>query len=359
MADIDDLSIEMKHQDNFTRISNIILEALALVRLNRTQYAICHFILRRTYGWNHSYDAISLSDFAAACGTSRSYISRQITDLVHKNIIRRLAHQIGMTSVYAFVTNPAEWDPRCIDIAELIANQGRAVYKCAPANERDLTAVEREELGLSGDAAGGWKTLSDTGLPARQLLSEEALFAPGALSDGITVNSEALSDHDGSQLYEMTTGGLSDGTTVNQDQSPTEPVFKPCLKTGLKTDKNSIIFSSDSMPFQLSQLLFLKIKEHLPRCKIPDLQKWSVSMERLIRLDKRNPEEVREVILFSQADLFWSENILSVDSLRKYYDRLNMKRINKNRASPYQSKPNKGKEEQSGDSGKYDYLLKR
>ncbi|MEQ8176651.1 MAG: replication protein, partial [Syntrophomonadaceae bacterium] len=76
--------------DGFTRIANLILEALALVKLNATQIGICLFLLRRTYGWNRGEDAISLGDFAAACGTSKAYISRQLADLLQKNIIRRL-----------------------------------------------------------------------------------------------------------------------------------------------------------------------------------------------------------------------------------------------------------------------------
>ena len=39
-------------EDGFTRIANLILEALALAKLNGTQKGICFFIFRRTYGWN-------------------------------------------------------------------------------------------------------------------------------------------------------------------------------------------------------------------------------------------------------------------------------------------------------------------
>jgi len=49
-------------------------------------------------------------------------------------------------------------------------------------------------------------------------------------------------------------------------------------------------------------------------------------MDRIIRLDQRDPDEVREVILYAQADSFWCSNIMSANSLLKYYDRLNLKR---------------------------------
>jgi hypothetical protein len=35
--------------------------------------------------------------------------------------------------------------------------------------------------------------------------------------------------------------------------------------------------------------------------------------------DNRNPEDIRKVILWSQADSFWKGNILSATSLRKHF----------------------------------------
>ncbi|PKM77372.1 MAG: hypothetical protein CVU90_07950 [Firmicutes bacterium HGW-Firmicutes-15] len=87
------------------------------------------------------------------------------------------------------------------------------------------------------------------------------------------------------------------------------------------------------MPYQLAELLLLKILEHLPGYKKPDLQKWSKSMDAILRLDKRPPDEVKQVIIFAQGDSFWQANILSVDKLRKHYDRLNSRRLQA-RASP-------------------------
>ena len=57
-------------------------------------------------------------------------------------------------------------------------------------------------------------------------------------------------------------------------------------------------------------------------------------MNAILKLDKRDPEEVRAVIDFAQDDSFWRNNILSVEKLRKQYDQLNAKRINQ-RGSPY------------------------
>jgi len=42
----------------------------------------------------------------------------------------------------------------------------------------------------------------------------------------------------------------------------------------------------------------------------------------MIRLDKRKPEKIKEVIDWCQADDFWYANILSTKKLREKYDQL-------------------------------------
>jgi hypothetical protein len=116
-------------------------------------------------------------------------------------------------------------------------------------------------------------------------------------------------------------------------------------------------FNQDSTPYKLSALLLLKIKEHLPNFKTPDLQNWSTSMDRLIRLDERHPEEIREVILFAQADPFWCQNILSVDNLRKNYDRLNMNRIKQVEKSA-KADDRKGKNDWRIESDEYEHFFR-
>jgi len=285
-------------EDGFTRIANLILEALSMVRINGTQTGICLFLLRRTFGWNRSKDAISLGDFAAACGTSKTYVSRQLADLLHKKIILRLAYEPGKTPVYAFGTNVAEWDGACIDLQALAYNDREGLYECAPED-----------------------------------CSDESNEAGCGLSDQTRVEGWGLSDQISYGLSNRIRVGLSDQTTPNQPQTTTAPVIAPALKTIRKTMKEKEVYSTDTSQYQLAELLLLKILEHLPGYKKPDLQKWAKSMDSILRLDRRPPEEVKAVIIFAQGDPFWQPNILSVDKLRKHYDRLNLKRIQQ-RAGP-------------------------
>lgn len=285
------LTFEADCKNGFTRIANLILDALPLAKLNGTQKGICLFLFRRTYGWKRKYDAISLKDFAAACGTSTTYISRQIAELLRKNIIRRLVYQPGKTPVYEFVSNLAEWDPSCIDLEKLAGNDRAGVYQCKPAGLIDNYLVVRGVNYCSG------------------------------------VDLEGCPDCSSLVLHKCTKDQLSDRASPNSDPAPVKSALKPDVKKDKKKVKETYLYSTDSWPFRLSELLLEKIKDHLPSFKEPDLQKWSISMERMLRLDKRPPEEVQEVIAFAQAHSFWRTNILSVDALRKHYDRLNLLRI--------------------------------
>jgi len=85
------------------------------------------------------------------------------------------------------------------------------------------------------------------------------------------------------------------------------------------------IFDADSIQYKLADLLRKGILKNLPKAKVPDdkgLNKWAAIIDKIMRLDKRTSDEIAEIITFSIKDQFWSDNILSADSLRKQFDRL-------------------------------------
>jgi len=61
-------------------------------------------------------------------------------------------------------------------------------------------------------------------------------------------------------------------------------------------------------------------------CKRPRVSaKWLTTIDLMIRLDKRTPEQIRAAITWAHKDDFWASNILSPASLRKNYEQLRMK----------------------------------
>lgn len=161
-------------EDGFTRIANLILEALALAKLNGTQKGICLFLFRRTYGWNRSEDAISLADFAAACGSSKPYISRQLQDLISKNVICRVAYEPGKTPVYAFTTRISEWDPACIDRQALSDCATHGLYESTTGGLSDKATVNPVLRLVPPGVGAPVKTV-------RKTLKEPKIFPPDSV----------------------------------------------------------------------------------------------------------------------------------------------------------------------------------
>lgn len=96
-------------------------------------------------------------------------------------------------------------------------------------------------------------------------------------------------------------------------------------------------FLSDSIEIRLSRLLFSKIRERNQKQKEPNFQSWGNEIDKMLRVDKRSSEEIEAIILWSQADDFWQNNILSTSKLRKQFDSLLLK------SKKSQSKPNEPK----------------
>jgi uncharacterized protein YdaU (DUF1376 family) len=63
---------------------------------------------------------------------------------------------------------------------------------------------------------------------------------------------------------------------------------------------------------------------------------WAQEFDRMLRIDGREPERLRAVLLWSQEDSFWNKNILSASKFRKQFDQLEMKMMDggKNREQP-------------------------
>lgn len=89
------------------------------------------------------------------------------------------------------------------------------------------------------------------------------------------------------------------------------------------TDKEAQAYKQQCL--DLAKLLRDKILERNPSFKLPadkELGKWAKSIDYMIRLDKRDPEQIRQIILFSQWNHFWKKNIRSTAKLRIQFDRL-------------------------------------
>jgi hypothetical protein len=88
-----------------------------------------------------------------------------------------------------------------------------------------------------------------------------------------------------------------------------------------RKEKNSI-FSQTSPEYALAEYLFNLILKNNPNHKKPNFQKWAKQFDSILRVDRRDIEEVKQLIQFSQSDSFWFKVILSPERLRNNYETL-------------------------------------
>lgn len=88
---------------------------------------------------------------------------------------------------------------------------------------------------------------------------------------------------------------------------------------------NNKIFADTAEEMRLSSLLWGKIRQRKPSFKAPNLQKWAKQIDLMIRIDRRKPEQIEELIHWIQEDPFWQNNVLSTEKLREKFDQLELK----------------------------------
>ena len=304
-------------EGNYTVIPNDLLEAVIQSKMNGTQIRLVLHLVRKTFGWRIQSAAVSLSDFAKACRSAKAWISPQINVLVNHQIMLQIEKNTGRKPVYRINTCVAEWDKKFCNL-----------------DDEYIENFKGEETA---------RGLSDNGTPS--------LF-PG-LSDNRTL---VLSDNRTPGLSDHRTQGLSDRLTPDTvsalEQSDSQGSLNKYINKSINKGKETQQFDENSNSYILAKLLHDRILLHLPHFKTPDLTRWSADMEKMMRIDKRDFEEAKKVIIFAQDDEFWRSNILCAEKLRLRYDTLNSKRL-------VREKYHKTYTGEVGDDDEYDFFFKR
>jgi hypothetical protein len=93
-------------------------------------------------------------------------------------------------------------------------------------------------------------------------------------------------------------------------------------ETILKKKEKKELFSDISFEIILSKQLYESILKNNPDHKKPSFQLWAKEVSLMMNSDKRTKEQISDMIAFSTKHQFWLKNILSMQSLRKHFDRL-------------------------------------
>lgn len=153
---------------------------------------------------------------------------------------------------------------------------------------------ERKKLGLKAITRDAWRSMSD--IERHRAMSGDVGRYPNTTSTSNS-NSNYLSSE------------LSD---VASDEPETDG----------KTKKT---FPPESDAYKAACCLRDEIAARLPTATPPtekQLQGWAAAFDKCHRLDGHSWDEIEQVLLFSQADSFWQQNILSGGKFRKQYTAL-------------------------------------
>jgi len=102
-------------------------------------------------------------------------------------------------------------------------------------------------------------------------------------------------------------------------------------KSKVKESKSLCLEKFQDEDIKLTQLLIDLMSKNNPNSSIlrtltPKRQEtWINECRKLREIDKRTPEQIEQIIIFSQDDSFWKSNILSMAKLRKQFDQLWLK----------------------------------
>jgi hypothetical protein len=89
-------------------------------------------------------------------------------------------------------------------------------------------------------------------------------------------------------------------------------------ESGLTATKSAVLLAETILTEHRKEF-----HEYLAGKDIHVVPKWAVDIEKLIRIDKKTPENIREVILWVKTpNNFWFHNIESGAKLRKHFERL-------------------------------------
>lgn len=167
-------------------------------------------------------------------------------------------------------------------------------------------------------------------------------------------NEQMLSINSTTKYSVITINNWADYQVGDQQVSSTRPTTVQQVST-YKNDKNDKndknikdippkskkrIYEVDSAPYQLAQFLFEEIQKNNPEVRKPNLQTWSDDIRKMMELDGRKENQVRNMISWSQEHEFWSGIILSAKKLREKYDQMRTQALNPKQSKKVYTSPN-------------------
>lgn len=112
--------------------------------------------------------------------------------------------------------------------------------------------------------------------------------------------------------------------TVRQTESKQVTNNNEKKKKNEKNEKKKT-YLENSDEFRVASFFYNNILKHKPDYKKPNLQTWAKEADFILRIDKRNIETLKKIIVWSQADERERIYTMSMKSVRRNFDMLEIK----------------------------------
>ena len=128
-------------ENGFTKLANELLEAFSLSRISGEENQVFWTIIRKTYGFNKTWDEISLSQFCLATGMNKQNVCRALSKLIKKKMI--IKTDKGKIAKYRIQKDYTTWLPlsKLITLSNLI----KPIIKTDKENVINLETYKRNK----------------------------------------------------------------------------------------------------------------------------------------------------------------------------------------------------------------------
>lgn len=259
--------INMPERKNKSFIPNEFFDVVARIRIPGEQMQVLSAIARKTWCWSKDSDRIATSQIVEVTGLKKQNVFRAIQSLKAKNII------------------------------SVIKNDNKTAH-----------VIE-----INADFSS-WAESSKK-IPSSKVIE-------GVIKNDDKTSSKVMDTKDNKDTYTKDIKNSSCPGFENPDEETPEKHLEPAPEVKSKAKK----YTYQEKHLLVANLLASEIKRNKPDFKLPSKpDDWANTARLMEQVDGRSLEDIRAVILWSQKDSFWSNNVLSMAAVRKQFDRLQLK----------------------------------
>ena len=282
----DRLKLKADPEDGTTPIANLLLEAVAMVKLSGLQKGAIIFLWRKTYGWVDENGKrlkeakIGLTEWARALDSTNPRLSHTLSELQDRGIIKRRIADTWGGYYYSLNTNVKAWNSDCINLAKLSEVVGIPDF---------ATVTQNATVAKTGNSCEG-----DNSYPNEQQLRETTTPSPTPKKGGVA------------KLVTVTENATQQ---LPKTQPPT--LYKETLKKHIKKEDDKKISSPTGEKVKEVFAQLDKLRGYRP----PKRKAEAASILRMLKA--YSPDQIIRTWETLKKDKFWDNKelfMMSVES---------------------------------------------